>query len=53
MLNDPIIAQDANAASKCAWLLGEALLQDRLVRTAGRINDGKLTAANVVIKKSI
>jgi Styrene monooxygenase A putative substrate binding domain len=30
IVNDPIIAQGANAASKCAWLLGEALLQDRL-----------------------
>jgi len=29
ILNDPIIAQGANAASRCAWLLGEALLQDR------------------------
>src|SRR5215468_1672873 len=29
MLHDPIIAQGANAASRCAWLLGEALLQDR------------------------
>jgi len=28
ILNDPIIAQGANAASRCAWLLGEALLQD-------------------------
>lgn len=31
ILNDPIIAQGANAASKCAWVLGEALLQDRLL----------------------
>jgi 2-polyprenyl-6-methoxyphenol hydroxylase-like FAD-dependent oxidoreductase len=29
ILNDPIIAQGANTASKCAWLLGEALLEDR------------------------
>ena len=29
LLNDPIIAQGANAASKCAWVLGQALLQDR------------------------
>jgi 2-polyprenyl-6-methoxyphenol hydroxylase-like FAD-dependent oxidoreductase len=29
ILNDPIIAQGANTASRCAWLLGEALLQDR------------------------
>src|SRR5262245_33550415 len=29
ILNDPIIAQGANAASRCAWPLGEALLQDR------------------------
>src|SRR5262249_643476 len=29
ILNGPIIAQGANAASRCAWLLGEALLQDR------------------------
>jgi Styrene monooxygenase A putative substrate binding domain len=28
ILNDPIIAQGANAASRCAWLLGETLLQD-------------------------
>jgi len=29
MLHDPIIAQGANTASRCAWLLGETLLQDR------------------------
>jgi len=29
ILNDPIIAQGANMASRCAWLLGEALLEDR------------------------
>jgi len=29
ILNDPIIAQGANAASRCAWLLGELLLEDR------------------------
>jgi hypothetical protein len=29
MLNDPIAAQGANLASKCAWLMGEALLVDR------------------------
>jgi hypothetical protein len=29
ILNDPIIAQGANTASRCAWLLGEALLEDR------------------------
>jgi Styrene monooxygenase A putative substrate binding domain len=29
ILNDPIIAQGANTASQCAWLLGEALLKDR------------------------
>lgn len=29
IVNDPIIAQGANTASKCAWLLGEALLKDR------------------------
>jgi hypothetical protein len=29
MLHDPIIAQGANTASRCAWLLGEALLEDR------------------------
>src|SRR5262249_54703391 len=28
MLQDPVIAQGANMASRCAWLLGEALLQD-------------------------
>jgi Styrene monooxygenase A putative substrate binding domain len=28
LLNDPIIAQGANTASKCAWVLGQALLQD-------------------------
>jgi hypothetical protein len=28
MLVDPVIAQGANTASRCAWLLGEALLQD-------------------------
>jgi hypothetical protein len=28
MLQDPIIAQGANTASRCAWLLGQALLQD-------------------------
>jgi len=31
MLNDPIIAQGANSASRCAWLLGETLLQDRKI----------------------
>jgi 2-polyprenyl-6-methoxyphenol hydroxylase-like FAD-dependent oxidoreductase len=25
---DPVIAQGANSASKCAWILGEALLED-------------------------
>jgi 2-polyprenyl-6-methoxyphenol hydroxylase-like FAD-dependent oxidoreductase len=29
LLNDPIIAQGGNTASKCAWVLGQALLQDR------------------------
>jgi len=29
ILNDPIIAQGANTASRCAWLLGEALLEAR------------------------
>ena len=29
IVNDPIIAQGANTASRCAWLLGEALLADR------------------------
>jgi hypothetical protein len=29
LLNDPIIAQGGNTASKCAWVLGRALLQDR------------------------
>lgn len=29
ILNDPVIAQGANTASRCAWILGEALLQDR------------------------
>jgi hypothetical protein len=29
ILNDPIIAQGANGASRCAWLLGEILLEDR------------------------
>ena len=28
ILNDPIIAQGANTASRCAWVLGEALRQD-------------------------
>ncbi|HKA17584.1 MAG TPA: styrene monooxygenase/indole monooxygenase family protein [Blastocatellia bacterium] len=27
MLHDPIIAQGANNASKCAWILGEALIE--------------------------
>jgi len=27
--HDPIIAQGANGASKCAWVLGEALLRDQ------------------------
>jgi hypothetical protein len=27
MLHDPIIAQGANTASRCAWILGEALLE--------------------------
>jgi len=29
ILNDPIAAQGANMASRCAWLMGEALLVDR------------------------
>lgn len=29
MQHDPIIAQGANTASKCAWVLGEALLEDQ------------------------
>jgi hypothetical protein len=29
MLHDPIIAQGANTASKCAWVLGEILLEDQ------------------------
>ncbi|MDQ4122946.1 MAG: monooxygenase [Acidobacteriota bacterium] len=29
VLVDPIIAQGANTASKCAWILGEALLEDQ------------------------
>src|SRR5262249_991949 len=29
VVHDPVIAQGANNASKCAWILGEALLQDR------------------------
>jgi hypothetical protein len=29
MLHDPIIAQGANTASKCAWILGEILLEDQ------------------------
>jgi hypothetical protein len=29
ILNDPIAAQGANMASRCAWLMGEALLRDR------------------------
>jgi 2-polyprenyl-6-methoxyphenol hydroxylase-like FAD-dependent oxidoreductase len=29
MLHDPIIAQGANTASRCAFVLGQALLQDR------------------------
>jgi 2-polyprenyl-6-methoxyphenol hydroxylase-like FAD-dependent oxidoreductase len=28
ILQDPVIAQGANTGSRCAWLLGEALLQD-------------------------
>jgi hypothetical protein len=28
---DPVIAQGANTASKCAWRLGEALLEDRIL----------------------
>jgi hypothetical protein len=28
MVNDPIIAQGANLASRCAWLMGEALVED-------------------------
>jgi Styrene monooxygenase A putative substrate binding domain len=34
MLHDPVIAQGANTASKCAWLLGEALLEDSAVDEA-------------------
>jgi Styrene monooxygenase A putative substrate binding domain len=29
ILNDPIAAQGANMASRCAWLVGESLLRDR------------------------
>jgi hypothetical protein len=29
IVNDPVIAQGANTASRCAWVLGEALLEDR------------------------
>jgi Styrene monooxygenase A putative substrate binding domain len=29
IVNDPIVAQGANAASKCAWLLGEILLKEQ------------------------
>src|SRR5262245_59082568 len=29
MLHDPIIAQGANTASKCAWIMGEMLLEER------------------------
>ena len=31
MLHDPIIAQGANNASKCAWILGEALIEASLI----------------------
>jgi Styrene monooxygenase A putative substrate binding domain len=31
MQHDPIIAQGANTASKCAWILGEILLEERLL----------------------
>jgi hypothetical protein len=34
MLQDPIIAQGANTASRCAWLLGEVLLEDSAVDEA-------------------
>jgi hypothetical protein len=34
MLQDPVIAQGANMASRCAWVLGEALLQDSAVDEA-------------------
>jgi 2-polyprenyl-6-methoxyphenol hydroxylase-like FAD-dependent oxidoreductase len=34
ILNDPIIAQGANTASRCAWILGEALLEDRQIDEA-------------------
>ena len=29
ILQDPVIGQGANTGSRCAWVLGEALLQDR------------------------
>jgi Styrene monooxygenase A putative substrate binding domain len=31
MLHDPIIAQGGNNASKCAWILGEALIEASLI----------------------
>src|SRR5262245_4493586 len=31
IVNDPVIAQGANAASKCAWVLGEILLKEQRI----------------------
>jgi hypothetical protein len=43
---DPVIAQGANTASKCAWMLGEALLEDRpLDEKFCRETEGKLWEA--------
>lgn len=46
LANDPIIAQGANAASKCAWVLGKALLKDqRLDETFCRETEQQLWEA--------
>src|SRR5262249_31348354 len=34
MVHDPVIAQGANTASRCAWILGESLLEDSAVDEA-------------------
>jgi hypothetical protein len=34
ILNDPVLGQGANLASRCAWVLGEAILEERVFNEA-------------------
>ena len=45
--NDPLLGQGANTASKCAWILGEALLADREGRLSATGQDHGMTLAPV------